>query len=172
MKQFADPWTAYEDDEKYNWFQEDENDPKRRLCPPAVLLSTASDDDDGNANPFGAAEDMSRGAHTECGGCAMDRLPGVCPGAGMPSRVCPWEGAKVQVKLGKKVVDKVLVKADRDSFASVVFNNVPYEDGGGVYQYQVSAQGVYRRIPDLSRVHVGTRLIRMVPVPGSGMIEE
>ena len=164
----ADPWTAYEDDEKYNWFQEDENDPNDDYARQPFCYPTASDDGDGNANPFGAAEDMS-GTRILNVAAAMDRFR-VYAQVRDAFTGMPLEGAKVQVKLGKKVVDKVLVKADRDEFFSVIFNNVPYEDGG-VYQYQVSAKGYTAGYQTYHEFTLDA-LDPDGPVPGSGLIEE
>ena len=69
---------------------------------------TASEDGDGNPNPYGAAEDMS-GARILNVAAAMERFR-VYAHVRDAFTGMPLNGAKVQVKLDGKVVDKVVVR--------------------------------------------------------------
>ena len=163
----TDPWTAYSDYDN-NWIVGDEDDPNDDYLIMPYCYPTASEDGDGNPNPYGAAEDMS-GARILNVAAAMDRFR-VYAQVRDAFTGMPLEGAKVQVKLDGKVVDKVVVKSDQDEFFSVIFNNLPYRDGG-VYQYQVSAKGYTAGYQTYHEFTLDA-LDPDGPVQGSGMVEQ
>ena len=162
----ADPW-AYMDEEKYGWHQEDEEDPNDDYAREAFCYPTSGEDEDGNANPFGDAEDMS-GTRILNVAAAMDRFR-IYANVRDAFTGLPLDGAKVQIKLGTKVVDKVVVKSGADDFFSLVFNNIPYQDGG-VYQYQVNRKGYTAGFQTYYQFTLDA-LDPNSPVPGSGIAE-
>ena len=163
----AEPWIAYADGDKYGWFDEDEGDPNDNYERLPFCYPTIYDDEDGIPNSFQASEDMS-GTRILNVAAAMNRFR-IYANARDAFTGLPLDGATAQIKLGTKVVDKIKIVTNRDEYFSVIFNNVPYQDGG-VYQYQVSKKGYTAGFQTYYQFTLDA-LDPSGPVPGSGVAE-
>ncbi len=160
----TEPWKAEWDDNKYNWFVKDEWNPNDDYVRAPYCYPTTVDDGDPTINPFSAAEDMSAVRYLNIA-AAMNRFR-IYAHLREALSGTPLDGATVQLKLGAKIVDRMVVKADRDRWFSVILNNIPYQ-GGGVYQYQVSRKGYTAGFQTFYAFTLNASAPGM-PVPGDG----